>query len=63
MPGSTGSSSGQPPVFWLVMQSRGIFGIYTDEGKARDMARLTGNVLTHVPADGDYRPGAEDGAP
>lgn len=43
------------PVFWLVLQPHGILGIYTDEDEARGIAKATGNVLTHVPADGDYR--------
>jgi len=48
-------SGEQPSVFWLVLQPYGIHGIYTDEDEARGIARRTGNVLTHVPADGDYR--------
>lgn len=45
----------EQPVFWLVLQSHGIYGVFTDEAEARNIAKATGNVPTHVPADGDYR--------
>lgn len=53
---ASNDNSKKPDTLWLVLQPRGIFGIYADEDEARDMASLTGNVLTHVPVDGDYRP-------
>jgi hypothetical protein len=43
------------PVIWLVLQPHGIFGVFTDEDEARKIARASGNVLTHLPLDGDYR--------
>lgn len=43
------------PVIWLVLQPYGIFGTYTDEDEARGIAESTGNLLTHLPLDGDYR--------
>jgi hypothetical protein len=43
------------PVVWLVLQRHGVFGVYDDEDTARDVARTTGNLLTHVPVDADHR--------
>jgi hypothetical protein len=43
------------PVIWLVLQPHGILGTYTDEDEARKVAEAAGALLTHVPADGDYR--------
>ena len=45
------------PVVWLVLQPHGIFGIYADEDEdeAREVAKASGNLLTHVPVDADYR--------
>lgn len=47
--------AGPQPVIWLVLTSHGVFGVYGDEGTARDVARTTGNVLTHMPVDADHR--------
>jgi hypothetical protein len=43
------------PVIWLVLQPHGILGTYTDEDEAREIARASGNLLTHLPVDADYR--------
>jgi hypothetical protein len=43
------------PVVWLVLQAHGILGTYTDEDEAREVARATRNLLTHVPVDADHR--------
>jgi hypothetical protein len=43
------------PVVWLVLQPHGIFGIYADEAEAREIAKASGSLLTHVPADADFR--------
>jgi hypothetical protein len=43
------------PVVWLVLQPNGIFGIFTDEDEAREIAKASGNLLTHVPVDADFR--------
>lgn len=43
------------PVIWLVLQPHGILGTFGDEDEARKVAQATGNVLTHLPLDGDYR--------
>lgn len=45
----------QQPVIWLVLQPHGILGTYTDEDEAREVARSTRNLLTHLPVDADYR--------
>jgi hypothetical protein len=43
------------PVVWLVLQPHGIFRICTDEDEAHAIAKASGNLLTHVPVDADYR--------
>jgi hypothetical protein len=43
------------PAVWLVLQPHGIFGIFTDEDEAREIAKASGNLLTHVPVDADFR--------
>jgi hypothetical protein len=43
------------PVIWLVLQPHGILGTYTDEDEAREIARNSSNLLTHLPVDADYR--------
>jgi len=45
----------QPPTVWLVINKGGIFGAYTDEAEAREKAKATASLLTHVPVDADYR--------
>ncbi len=40
---------------WVVLSAHGIFGIYTDEDEAREIAKASGGLLTHVPVDADYR--------
>lgn len=43
------------PTIWLVLQPHGILGTYTDEDEARETAKATRNLLTHLPVDADYR--------
>ncbi len=40
---------------WLVINGGGIFGVFTDEAAARQVAETTSSLLVHVPVDGDYR--------
>lgn len=51
-----GSGHDTPQTAWLVLSDHGITAIRYSEDEARELAKTTRGLLTHVPVDADHRP-------